>query len=75
MWNLGTTVLGKKLPLLGMLKSFPPVAGTEKYMGFLFLRDDKLSKSLWGKTAAGFWIYANNTNALVKKKGGIKKKY
>lgn len=48
------------------------MAGNEEYMGFLFPSDDKLSKSLWENTAAGFWIYANETDALVKKKRGIK---
>lgn len=36
-------------------------------MGFLYLGDDKFSKSSWENPEAGPLVYANKTDALVKK--------
>lgn len=55
-----------------MMKSLPPMAKIEENMGSVFLRDDKLSKSLLGNTEAGCWIYANKMK-LVEIKGNFKK--
>ena len=48
------------------------MAKTEENMGSLFLRDDKLSKSLLENTEAGCWIYANKMTP-VEIKGNFKK--
>ena len=73
LWNLDTIKPRKKvLSSLWMVKLLPPMAKTEENMGSLFLRDDKLSKSLLENTEAGCWIYANKMKP-VEIKGNFKK--
>lgn len=73
MWNLDTIKPKKKISSsLRMVKSLPPMAKPEENMGSLFLRDDKLSKSLLENTEAGCCIYANKMK-LVEIQGNFKK--
>lgn len=73
MWNLDTIKPKKKiLSSLQMMKSLPPMAKTEENMGSVFLRDDKLSKSLLENTEAGCWVHASKMK-LVEIKGNFKK--